>query len=106
MKQTFPLLAVCSMIVLSLCGAQFLGNHLLILLCCGAFLLLMIGAACKETVFPLLLFFLPWATLLKLSPDGKSFYSIALLLVCGIYCVSYIVLLVLGKIIRKEDWRD
>lgn len=84
MRQTPPLLAVCSMIALSLCGAQFLGNHLLILLCCGAFLLLMIGAACKETVFPLLLFFLPWATLLKLSPDGKSFYSIALILVCGI----------------------
>jgi len=29
-----------------------------------------------------------------------------LLLVCGIYCVSYVALLLFGKIIRKEDWRD
>lgn len=29
-----------------------------------------------------------------------------LLIICGIYCVSYVALLYFGKIIRKEDWKE
>lgn len=31
---------------------------------------------------------------------------LSMVLVCGIYCVSYIVLLFFGKIIRKDDWKE
>lgn len=32
--------------------------------------------------------------------------TLLLLCICGIYCVSYVALLYLGKIIRKEDWKE
>lgn len=61
-------------------------------------------------VLPALYAFLP-AQLFVLSyrflQKETQFPSILLLLlVCGIYCVSYVALLLFGKIIRKEDWRD
>ena len=77
-------LLLCTILVIGLCGAQILGNSLLILTVCALFLLLITWTSWRDQAFPLLLFFLPWSALLKLSPGGKSFYTIALLLVCGI----------------------
>ncbi len=77
-------LMLCIILVLCLCGAQILGNSLLILSTCFLFLLLTAGASLHKEALPVLLFFLPWSTLLKLTPDSKSFYTIALILVCVI----------------------
>ncbi len=61
-------------------------------------------------VLPALFAFLPaqfFVQIYRYLQKETPFSSILLLLfVCGIYCVSYIVLLIMGKIIRKEDWKE
>ena len=61
-------------------------------------------------VLPALYAFLPaqlFVLFYRFLQKETQFPSILLLLlVCGIYCVSYVALLLFGKIIRKEDWRD
>ena len=42
-----------------------------------------------ENIFPLILFFLPWSTILKLSPSSFSFYSISTILVFGKYMIKH-----------------
>lgn len=48
----------------------------------------------------------PVFTVLFRFLQGKTQFSpiLLLLFVCGLFCVSYVALLVAGKIIRKEDW--
>lgn len=75
------MLLLCSILSLSLCFAQISGNRMLILLCLGAFLSLICYASAQHYELPVLLFFLPWTALLRLSPDSISFYTLALLLV-------------------------
>ena len=41
-------------------------------------------AAFHGFAIPVLLFFLPWSTIIKMAPGGISFYTIALLVVCAI----------------------
>ena len=61
-------------------------------------------------ILPALYAFLPaqlFVLFYRFLQKETQFPSILLLLlVCGIYCVSYVALLLFGKIIRKEDWRD
>ena len=59
----------------------------------------------------------PAAFALALAPLCVLFYdflqketqlpsTLLLLCICGLFCASYVVLLYLAKIIRKDDWRD
>ncbi|MDD5901108.1 MAG: polysaccharide biosynthesis protein [Lachnospiraceae bacterium] len=61
-------------------------------------------------VIPAALAFLPAPLFLRLyrflQTETASASTLFLLLVCGIFCSIYIALLFLGKIIRKEDWKE
>ena len=61
-------------------------------------------------VLPAVFAFLPaqlFVMLYRLLQKETQLPSLLLLLLsCGIYCVSYILLLFFGKIIRKEDWKE
>ena len=74
----------CVAICLALCGAQIIGNTLLIFAClCGFFVV--IGWSCVQNfTLPILLFFLPWSQLLRTRPTTFSFFTFALVLVCVI----------------------
>lgn len=74
--------------VLLITAAQVIGNTAII----GAALLVYLATMLisdDENVFPLILFFLPWSTILKLSPSSISFYSISTILILGKYLVRY-----------------
>lgn len=81
------MLLFCSILSASLCFAQISGNGMLVLLCLGAFICLICFATVHNYELPVLLFFLPWTVLLRLSPDSISFYTLALLLVSVISVV-------------------
>lgn len=72
----------CLIIAAGLCTAQVLGETYLILSCLICFMMLVVWAALKNRVMPVMLFFLPWATLLKTDPASMSFFTVALILVC------------------------
>ena len=71
-------------IALLLCIAQVRASNLLILACLGAFTLLMCWSSIQNRTLPLLLFFIPWAPLLRFSPSTFSFYTLNLVLICVI----------------------
>lgn len=68
--------------------AQVLGNTMLLLPCLGCFLALVVWAALKNMAMPVILFFLPFAPLLKIQPGTISFFTIALLAVYLVYLVT------------------
>lgn len=80
-------LIICFFEAIWLLLAQVSGNIILLLPCLGCFLALVIWAAIKGIVIPVLLFFLPFAPLLKLQPGTISLFTIALLAVYLIYIV-------------------
>ena len=87
-KSKILFLLVCVTGAVWLLLAQVTGNIYLLwpcLVCIAAFLA---WAAVKGMVIPALLFFLPFAPLLKLRPGAISFYTIALI---GVYLI-YVVL--------------
>lgn len=65
-----------------LCFAQIVGSSFIIAAVLALYLALVCWSARNEISIPVLLYFLPWATLLKLQPGTMSFYTIALLIVC------------------------
>lgn len=77
-------LLTCILLSLMLCYAQILASRVLILACLGVYLTLLGWACTRHMTLPLLLFFLPWATIMKLSPGSYSFYTFGLVLSCGI----------------------
>ena len=81
------LLIVCLLETTWLLVAQILGNQLLLLPCLACFLLLVVWTSIQGMTFPVLLFFLPFSTLLKIRPGTISIYTIALLLALLIYAV-------------------
>lgn len=74
----------CIVLALLLCFAQIRGSSPLITVCLGAYLLLLGWACGHNCTLPVLLFFLPWSTLMKLSPTSFSTYTFGLVLSCGI----------------------
>lgn len=69
-------------LALFLCVAQTIGSIVLILPCLLCYLVL-VGYACTVNfTLPILLFFLPWSALLRLSPDSYSFYTFSIIIVC------------------------
>lgn len=75
------------LLALAVLVAQTTGITVLIVLCLTAFLALVGAAAWQGFAIPVLIFFLPWAKILKITPDSYTFYTIALLLVCLITLV-------------------
>lgn len=82
-------LVCCSVLALALCAAQISGSGILIVLCLAAFVGLVCYGCSRDITIPLLFFFLPWSPLLKTGPDSVSFYTIGLVLVCGISMLKY-----------------
>lgn len=74
----------CILLSLMLCFAQISASTPAILGCLTAYLLLLGWACIHNSTLLVLLYFLPWATLLKLSPGSYSFYTFGLVLTCGI----------------------
>lgn len=83
------ILLTCLLEAVWLLVAQALGSTALLLPCLICFLLLAAWSAIKGIALPVLMFFLPFSTLLKIRPGTNSFFTIALLLV-------YLICLVLG----------
>jgi len=74
--------------VLLLCAAQISGSSLIIFMCLAMFTAIMCWAAIRNRTLPLLLFFIPWSPLLRVSPDTFSFYTLNLVLICLIGTVK------------------
>lgn len=81
-------LCACFIEAIWLLAAQILNVTALILPCLLCFLLLVSWAAIKNAAMPVMLFFLPFASLLKFRPGTISFFTLALLLVYSIYTVT------------------
>lgn len=75
-----PSLVISFAIAAWLCLAQVLGSMPVLLACLMCFLMHVAIAAYQGKASPVLLFFLPWAPLLKLAPGSLSFYTISLIL--------------------------
>lgn len=69
--------------------AQAVGNAVLLIPCLVCFLLLAAWSAIKGMALPVILFFLPFAALLKTQPGETSFFTVTLLVV-------YLICAVLG----------
>lgn len=82
------LFCACFLEAVWLLVAQTLGNTMLLAPCLICFLAMAVWAAIKNVAMPMLLFFLPFAPLLKLRPGTISFFTIALLLVYVVYAVT------------------
>lgn len=82
------LLCACFIEACWLLVAQVLNVTAILLPCLLCFLLLVGWAAIKNAAMPVILFFLPFAPLLKVRPSTISFFTIALLLTYGIYTVT------------------
>ena len=74
----------CIGVVGVVCCAQILGNRIILLFSLMTFLLFVCWECLYDFSFPVLLFFLPWSPLLKMNVGSNSFYTFALITVCGI----------------------
>lgn len=81
-------MAACLVEAVWLLVAQVWGGMALILPCLVCFLGLVVWATIQNMAMPVILFFLPFASLLKIRPGTISFYTIALLLIYLIYTVT------------------
>ena len=80
-------LALCFVTAALLCFAQVSGSEVMILGVLVLQLVLTVAAAFGSMASPVLLFFLPWSTVIKLSPGNTSFYTIGLMGVCLVYMI-------------------
>lgn len=86
MKKAY--LGISVVLVLLLCAAQITGSTIVILACLAAFLAL-IGWSCSNNfTLPVLLFFLPWSPILRISPTSYSFFTFGLVLICAISIIK------------------
>lgn len=83
-KQSWGYLIGSLLLAFWLCAAQIIGNKLLLLPCLVIFLSFVLWASTKNFAMPILLFFLPWSTLLKIQPGSLSFFTFALIGVCAV----------------------
>lgn len=78
----------CLLIAAWICVAQVLGSTLLIAACLAVFMAFVIFTGAKGVAVPVLLFFLPWATILKLAPGSISFYTLAIATACVVCLIK------------------
>ena len=81
-------LCFCFIEAVWLLTAQVLGSILVLIPCLVCFLVLAVWAAIQNMAMPVILFFLPFAPLLKMRPGTISFFTIALLMVYAVYAVT------------------
>ena len=81
-------MAVCLLGVMWLLLSQTLGNMILLIPCLACFLAFVVWAALRGWAIPILMFFLPFASLLKFKPGMISMYTVAMLAVFLIYAVK------------------
>lgn len=81
-------LCLCFIEAAWLLTAQVMGSTPLLIPCLVCFLVLAVWAAIQNMAMPVILFFLPFAPLLKMRPGSISFFTIALLLVYAVYTVT------------------
>lgn len=82
------LLCACFIETVWLLVAQMLNVTALLLPCLVCFLALVAWSAIKNMAMPVMLYFLPFSPLLKFRPGTISFFTIALLLIYGIYTIT------------------
>lgn len=82
------LLFACFVEAIWLLIAQTLNITVLLLPCLLCFLALVAWAAIKNAAIPVVLFFLPFAPLLKIRPGTISLFTIALLMIYAYYTVT------------------
>lgn len=83
------ILCACFVEAIWLLLAQVWGSSLLLMPCLGCFLALVVWAAVKNMAMPVILFFLPFAPLLKIRPGTISFFTIALLAVYMVHTIYH-----------------
>lgn len=71
-----------------LCYGQIRNSKALLAVCLLAFLGFVVLSCGRNAVFAVLLYFLPWSPLLRLDNKSVSFFTIALLAVCLVYCLK------------------
>jgi len=81
-------MAVCLLGVMWLLLSQTLGNMILLIPCLACFLAFVVWAALRGWAIPILMFFLPFASLLKFKSGMISMYTVAMLAVFLIYAVK------------------
>lgn len=79
-------MAVCLAMAAVICFGQIQGSTMLLIVIMALFLLVIALACYFRLAFAVLLFFLPWSPLIKVGLGQISFYTIALLSACLIYC--------------------
>lgn len=84
MTETGKRSLLSALLSLMLCLAHIRGSTLMVLACLAAFMLLIAHACISDVSFPILLYFLPWSPILRSDPHSFSFYTFAIVLVCGI----------------------
>ena len=75
------------MLAFALCMTQVIGSSILILGVLGLYLVFLGWCCSSNCTMPILLFFLPWSTIMRLSPSSYSFYTFGIILVCAISLV-------------------
>ena len=80
-------LCLCFVEAVWLLAAQVLGSMPVLIPCLVCFLALVVWAATRNMAMPVIMFFLPFAPLLKMRPGTISFFTIALLAVYAIYTI-------------------
>lgn len=78
----------CMVISVFLCYGQIRNSKALLAVCLLAFLGFVVLSCGRNAVFAVLLYFLPWSPLLRLDNKSVSFFTIALLAVCLVYCLK------------------
>lgn len=82
-SKTYKKLLFLSLAIVGLlCVAQVVVSRIILLGVFALFMVLMVYATLRGLAVPLLLFFMPWAPLLKLAPGQISMYTIAFFVVC------------------------
>ncbi len=81
-KMSILCLIACMLISAALCFGHIASSKPVIVMCLMLFLALSVYSVMQDAVFPVLLYFLPWSTLLKASYSGISVYTIGLIAVC------------------------
>jgi hypothetical protein len=86
-KSKILFLTACLLETVWLLLAQVIGSVYLLLPCLAVFVALTAWSAIKGMALPVLLYFLPFSSLLKIRPGTISLYTVALLAVFAVYIV-------------------
>ena len=80
-------ISISIILALGLCMAQLIGSSILILGILGMYLIFLGWCCSRNFTLPILLFFLSWSPIMRLSPSSYSFYTFGMILICGISLV-------------------